>query len=202
YETGMEFVQTYFGLAFAMVLLSIFFVPLYRAQPILTAYEFLERRFGPATRTLAALIFLVSRCLAFGVVLYAPSVVMSAMLGIPLTWTVLGIGALTTLYTTVGGVRAVIATDVKQMLVIIGGLLLILVLLLVEVVPALGFTGALRVLGATGKLNAVEFVPESLEFVPQLRGSAVKSFWNEKYNFWSGTLGGLFLMLSYFGCDQ
>lgn len=191
HDHGMEFVQTYFGLAFAMVLLSIFFVPMYRSQPILTAYEYLERRFGPGTRTLASLIFLVSRCLAFGVVLYTPGVVLSALLEIDVVSTVLFVGALTTIYTMLGGVRAVIATDVKQMVVIIGGLGLVLVILLVEVVPQFTFVGALEALGATGKLNAVEFTAD-----PD------KGFWNDKYNFWSGTLGGLFLMLAYFGADQ
>ncbi len=191
HDHGMEFVQTYFGLAFAMVLISIFFVPMYRSQPILTAYEYLERRFGPGTRTLASLIFLVSRCLAFGVVLYAPGVVLSALLEIDVVTTVLFVGALTTAYTMFGGVRAVIATDVKQMVVIIGGLVLVLVLLLVEVVPEFTFVGALEALGATGKLNAVEFTVD-----PE------KGFWNDKYNFWSGMLGGVFLMLAYFGADQ
>jgi len=179
FESGMEFVQIYFGLAFAMVLLSIFFVPMYRAQPILTAYEFLERRFGPLTRLLASLIFLVSRCLAFGVVLYAPGVVLSALLGFDVVATVIFIGVLTTLYTMFGGVKAVIATDVKQMVVIIGGLGLVLVLLLIRVIPELGFVGGLEVLGVTGKLNAVEFEAASWDFVPKGVGEAGQSFWND-----------------------
>ena len=202
FESGMEFVQIYFGLAFAMVLLSIFFVPMYRAQPILTAYEFLERRFGPLTRLLAALIFLLSRCLAFGVVLYAPGVVMSALLGFNVAATVIVIGVLTTVYTMFGGVKAVIATDVKQMVVILGGLGLILVLLIMKVVPELGFVGGLEVLGVTGKLNAVEFEPASWDLIPKGVSDPGASFWDDKYNFWSGMFGGLFLMLSYFGCDQ
>lgn len=209
YESGMEFVQIYLGLAFAMVLLSIFFVPMYRRSPILTAYEYLEERFDARTRTMASIIFLLSRCLAFGVVIYAPAVVMSALLEVDLLLTVLFIGVLTTIYTMLGGVKAVIATDVKQMTVIIGGLVLVLIILLVKVVPTFGFFGVLDVLGATGKLNAVEFEPASTNFWPRLseyitgpfdRGES--SFWNDKYNFWSGTFGGLFLMLSYFGCDQ
>lgn len=202
FESGMEFIQIYFGLAFAMVLLSIFFVPMYRAHPILTAYEFLERRFGPMTRLLASLIFLLSRCLAFGIVLYVPGLVLSALLGFPVIATVVSVGILTTIYTMFGGVKAVIATDVKQMVVIIGGLLMILVILLMRVVPELGFIGGLEVLGVTGKLNAVEFEAASWEFIPNGVDSTEKTFWNDKYNFWSGMFGGVFLMLSYFGCDQ
>ena len=167
FESGMEFVQIYFGLAFAMVLLSIFFVPMYRAQPILTAYEFLERRFGPLTRLLASLIFLLSRCLAFGVVLYAPGVVLSALLDFDVAATVIVVGVLTTVYTMFGGVKAVIATDVKQMVVILGGLGLVLVLLLLRIIPEFGFVGGLEVLGATGKLNAVEFEPASWDLIPK-----------------------------------
>lgn len=202
FESGMEFVQIYFGLAFAMVLLSIFFVPMYRAQPILTAYEFLERRFGPLTRLLASLIFLLSRCLAFGVVLYAPGVVLSALLDFDVAATVIVVGVLTTVYTMFGGVKAVIATDVKQMVVILGGLGLVLVLLLLRIIPEFGFVGGLEVLGATGKLNAVEFEPASWDLIPKGIEESGQSFWDDKYNFWSGMFGGLFLMLSYFGCDQ
>ncbi len=204
HDGGMEFVQMYFGLPFAMVLLCIFLVPLYRKSPILTAYEYLERRFGPATRSLASLIFLVSRCLAFGIVIYAPAVVLSTMLDISITATVLFMGALTTLYTMVGGVHAVIWTDVKQMSVILGGLLLCLGILLWDLLSQFSLGGMLDVLGASGKLNALEVTPESTSFVPRAASDETgpKSFWEEKYNVWSGLLGGLFLHLSYFGCDQ
>jgi SSS family transporter len=203
HDGGMEFVQLYFGLAFAMILLCIFIVPLYRALPILTAYEYLEHRFGPATRTLASAIFLISRGLALAIVLYAPAVVLSAMTGLDLTATILIIGLLTTLYTMIGGVSAVIWTDVKQMSVIIGGLLLCLGIALYDVLSQMSFSGALRVLGASGKLNALELQPASLDFVPRPAGaSGAGSFWDDKYNFWSGLIGGLFLHLSYFGCDQ
>lgn len=204
HDGGMEFVQMYFGLPFAMVLLCIFLVPAYRKNPILTAYEFLERRFGPATRSLASLIFLVSRCLAFGIVIYAPAVVLSHMLGVSITITVLTVGGLTTLYTMIGGVHAVIWTDVKQMIVILGGLLLCLGILLYRVLDELSVGEMLSVLGATGKLNALEVVPESTSFVPRLWSDTegARSFWEEKYNVWSGLFGGLFLHLAYFGCDQ
>lgn len=203
HEGGMEFVQMYFGLAFSMVLLCIFVVPLYRAQPILTAYEYLERRFGASTRSLASAIFLVSRCLAFGIVIYAPAVVLSAMTDLNLSFTVVFIGVLTTFYTMIGGVSAVIWTDVKQMVVIIGGLVVCLVVLLWGVLSQLGIGEALQVLGASGKLNAVELQPASLDFIPRAHGSeGAKSFWEDRYNFWSGLFGGLFLHLAYFGCDQ
>ena len=203
HETGMEFVQIYLGLPFAMILLCIFLIPLYRKNPILTAYQFLESRFGPATRTLASLIFLVSRCLAFGVVLYAPAVVIAAMTGLNLTWIVVLLGLLTTGYTLSGGIRAVVWTDVKQMSVIIGGLLISLGILLYHVLGQLDFWQALNVLGASGKLNAVEAAPDSWNLIPALKGSDLpRTFWEDRYNLWSGLFGGLFLMLSYFGCDQ
>lgn len=204
HDGGMEFVQTYFGLPFAMVLLCIFLVPLYRKSPILTAYEYLERRLGPGTRSLASLLFLVSRCLAFGLVIYAPAVVLAQMLSVPMEATVIFVGALTTLYTMVGGVHAVIWTDVKQMVVILAGLLLCLGILLVELLSEFSFGEMCAVLGATGKLNPLEVVPESTSFVPRTAWAegGTKSFWEEKYNLWSGLFGGLFLHLSYFGCDQ
>ncbi|MEM7204130.1 MAG: sodium:solute symporter [Planctomycetota bacterium] len=204
HDGGMDFVQAYFGLPFAMVLLSIFMVPLYRRLPILTAYEYLERRFDARTRTLASLIFLVSRCLAFGIVIYAPSVVLSALLQIPIETTVIAIGVLTTGYTLFGGVNAVIWTDVKQMLVIVGGLLVVLVILLQRLLAELDWGGVLTALGAAGKLNALEVTPESSVLVPRLAidEDGPRSFWEEKYNVWSGLIGGLFLHLAYFGCDQ
>ena len=203
HENGMEFVQTYLGLPLAMILLCIFFIPLYRKNPVLTAYEYLETRFGPETRTLASLIFMVSRCLAFGVVLYAPGVVISAMTGLDLTITVVLIGALTTGYTLFGGMRAVVWTDVKQMAVIIGGLFLTLGILLYKILPEFSLDGALTVLGAAGKLNALELSPSSWNLWPAWKGSTgPATFWEDRYNLWSGLFGGLFLMLSYFGCDQ
>lgn len=203
HEGGLGFLQIYLGLPFAMILLCIFLVPLYRAQPILTAYEYLERRFDGATRSLGSLLFLFSRCLALGVVINAPAVVLSAMLDLPLLSTIIAVGLLTTVYTVLGGISAVVWTDVKQMTVILGGLLICFGVLAADVFGELGFTGALRAAGAAGKLDALEFVPEHADLVPRLVGSeAGKSFWDDKYNFWSGAIGGLFLMLSYFGCDQ
>jgi len=203
HEFGMEFIQIYLGLPLAMVLLCIFMIPLYRENPIITAYQYLESRFGPATRTLASLIFMISRCLAFGVTIYAPAVVLSAMTGFNLVVTVLFIGILTTGYTIFGGVRAVVWTDVKQMSVILGGLILSVGILLYELLPQFDFTEILSLLGAAGRLNALEAVPASTDLIPNLKAVAGEpSFWDDRYNLWSGVLGGLFLMLAYFGCDQ
>ena len=203
HEGGLGFLQAYFGLPLAMILLCLFMVPLYRRQPVLTAYEYLEHRFDPATRALGSALFLFSRCLALGVVINAPAVVLSAMLELPLEWTIIGVGAITTLYTVAGGISAVVWTDVKQMIVIVGGLLLCFGMLAADVFGELGLDGALRAAGAAGKLDALELAPASTDFVPRLAGSdGAKTFWDDKYNFWSGTIGGLFLMLSYFGCDQ
>lgn len=203
HEQGLDFVQSYFGLPFAMILLCIFLVPLYRSRAILTPYEYLEERFGPATRSLASLVFLGSRCLALGVVIYAPSVALSAMLGLTTSESVLIIGGLTTLYTMLGGVSAVIWTDVKQMSVIILGLLLILGFLLTDLLPVFSLGQLFDLAGAAGKMNALEIAPESTEMLPRTvwDEAAPKSFWEEKYNLWAGLFGGLFLHLSYFGCD-
>ncbi|MBX3464265.1 MAG: sodium:solute symporter [Planctomycetes bacterium] len=207
HEHGMDFVQTYFGLPFAMVLLCIFLVPLYRSRAILTPYEYLEERFGPVTRTLASVIFLASRCLALGVVIYAPAVALSAMIGLETWQSVVVIGALATLYTVVGGVAAVIWTDVKQMTVILLGLGLILFVLLRDLLPTFAGGRLLELAGAAGKLNALEVEPEHAALWPRTwteaaAGRGTPSFWEEKYNLWSGLFGGLFLHLSYFGCDH
>lgn len=202
YENGLEWVQFYFALPFAMVLLCIWFVPLYRQHPILTAYEYLERRFGPVTRSLTSAAFLLSRCLAFAVVLYAPAVVFSVMTGMSVTSTVWVTGLLTTAYTVLGGVGGVVWTDVKQMLVIVLGILVCLGVLLWDTLGQLGVGGVLTALGAAGKLNAVEVVDPQWTMAPLVKGAVGNSFWSDKYNLWTGLFGTLFLFLSYFGCDQ
>ena len=208
HEFGMEFVQSYFGLPFAMVLLCIFLVPFYRSRNVLTPYELLEDRFGPLSRTLASLIFLCSRCLALGAVIYAPSVALSAILGLDTANAVLLIGAVTTAYTMVGGVSAVIWTDVKQMTVILLGLVVVFVMLLVELLPEFGsFDTMLDVAGAADKLGALEVEPAHDGLWPRSHrdvdlGIGEPSFWEERYNVWAGVFGGLFLHLSYFGCDN
>ena len=208
HEGGMEFVQSYFGLPFAMVLLCIFLVPLYRSRTVLTPYELLEDRFGPMSRSLASLIFLCSRCLALGAVIYAPSVALSAILNIDTMVSVFLIGGLTTAYTMVGGVSAVIWTDVKQMSVILIGLVVVFAMLLWELWPHFGsFDKMLELAGAAEKLGALEIQPAHDSLVPRTHADVLAkvgepSFWEEKYNVWAGVFGGLFLHLSYFGCDN
>ena len=203
YENGLEWVQFYFALPFAMIVLCIWFVPMYRQHPILTAYEYLERRFGPVTRTLTSAAFLISRCLAFAVVLYAPAVVFSTMSGVPITPMVLVVGLVTTAYTVAGGVGGVVWTDVKQMVVIVAGIAVCLVFLLWDATRDLGFGGVFEALGAAGKMNAFEITNRDWTLVPAAAGSGTKSsFWSDDYNVWTGLFGTLFLFLSYFGCDQ
>src|SRR5262245_11578021 len=186
YATGLRFVQLYFGLPLAMVLLSLTVVPFFTRARVYTAYEYLERRFDVRTRSLAALLFLVGRALSLGVTLAAPSVVMSAILGWTLPVTVLAICIPMIGYTTLGGVQAVAWTDVKQMFVVVGSMAVAVGVLLYGILHSVSLGQALHLAGATGRLNAIDF-----RFNPR-----------ETYTFWSGMFGGLFLMLSYFGCDQ
>jgi Na+/proline symporter len=186
YDDGMRFIQFYFGLPLAMVLIAIFAVPIYQRLQVFTAYEYLEGRFDRRTRTLAALLFLVQRGLSNGLSLYAPALVLSAILGWNINLTVWLIGGLMIFYTVVGGTRAVAVTQQWQVGVIFTGMV-VAGYLLVHYLPAdIGFTVAMQVAGNQGKLNLVDF-----NFNP-----------NDRYNFWSGMTGGLFLALSYFGTDQ
>ena len=208
HDGGMEFVQSYFGLPFAMVLLCIFLVPYFRSRNVLTPYQLLEERFGPASRTLASMIFLCSRCLALGAVIYAPSVALSAILDVDTMLAVFLIGGLTTAYTMLGGVSAVIWTDVKQMSVILIGLAVVFFMLLSDLLPQFGsISKLLEVAGAADKLGALEVTPAHEGMLPRSHadvaaGEGDPSFWEEKYNVWAGLFGGLFLHLSYFGCDN
>jgi SSS family transporter len=186
YADGMRFVQFYFGLPIAMIILSVTLVPFFHRARIYTAYEFLEQRFDLKTRTLASILFLLSRGLSCGVIIAAPAVILSIVLGWNITLTILAIGIPTAIYTIIGGVQAVTWTDVKQMVVIVAGVCAAVVVLLLGLPDGVGIGGALHVAGAAGRLNAVDFNFE----------------WDQTYTFWSGLLGGLFLMLSYFGCDQ
>lgn len=186
YTDGLRFVQFYFALPIAMVILCVTAVPGFHRANVFTAYEFLERRFDARTRALTSLFFLLSRGLATSVVIAAPAVVLSVVLGWPETFTVLAMGVVTTLYTVLGGVRAVAWNDVKQMVVILVGLAAMLGLLVVKLPPSVSLWDGLHVAGATGRLTAVVW---SLD-------------WREKYTVWSGLLASLFLFLSYFGCDQ
>jgi len=186
YADGMRFVQFYFGLPVAMIILSVTLVPFFYRARVFTAYEYLERRFDSKTRVLAGLLFLVSRGLAVGVIISAPAVVLSIVLGWNLVFTALAIGVPTTVYTMVGGVQAVTWADVKQMVVIVGGVGTAMVLLVMGLPDGVEIGEALQVAGATGRLETIDFNFDL----------------NQTYTFWSGLLGGLFLMLGYFGCDQ
>jgi len=186
YADGMRFVQFYFGLPVAMIILSLTLVPFFYRAKVYTAYEYLERRFDVRTRTLASLLFLMSRGLQAGVIIAAPAVILSIVLGFNLTLTIIAIGLPTTLYTMFGGVQAVTWADVKQMVVIVAGLVAVVVALVLGLPEDVGLGEALHIAGATGRLTTIDF----------------QFNLNETYTFWSGLIGGLFLMLGYFGCDQ
>jgi solute:Na+ symporter, SSS family len=181
---GLRFVQFYFGLPIAMLILGVTIVPFLRGARVFTAYEFLERRFDAKTRSLTSFLFLCSRGMSCGAIIAAPAVVFSAIFGWSLPWAVALIGVPTVLYTMIGGVQAVMWADVKQMVLIVLALLAIVFVLLFNMPVSPG--DALEIAGATGRLRVFDF-----------------SFTlTETYTFWSGILGGLFLMLSYFGTDQ
>jgi SSS family solute:Na+ symporter len=183
---GMSVLQLYFGLPLAMIILSVTVVPFFYRANVYTAYEYLERRFDVKTRTLTSLLFLLSRGLACGAVISAPSVILSVIFGWNLPLTVLAIGLPAVGYTVIGGVQAVTWADVKQMAVIVVGVASAIVVVILGLPAEHSVGDALHLAGATGRLNAIDF-DLSLE---------------KTYTFWSGMIGGLFLMLSYFGCDQ
>ena len=181
---GLRFIQFYFGLPLAMVLLGVTLVPFLHRARVFTAYEYLERRFDAKTRSLTAFLFLVSRGMSCGAIIAAPAVVFSAIFGWSIGWSVALMGIPTVIYTMMGGVQAVTWADVKQMVLICGALVAMIVVLLMKL-PVDADT-ALRLAGATGRMRAFDF-----------------SFnLNETYTFWSGLIGGTFLMMSYFGTDQ
>ena len=186
YADGMRFVQFYFGLPFAMVILCVTTVPFFYRAKVFTAYEYLERRFDAKTRALTSFFFLLSRSLGTGVIIAAPSVILSIILGWNEIVTILVIGLTTTLYTMFGGVQAVTWMDVKQMVLIITGLSICLFIIVSKFPAGVSVGDAMALAGATGRLRAVD------------------THFNlkETYTLWSGLIGGLFLMLSYFGCDQ
>jgi solute:Na+ symporter, SSS family len=186
YLTGLRFIQFYFGLPLAMIILSVTVVPFFHRAKVFTAYEYLERRFDVRVRTLTAMLFLVGRAMSLGVTLAAPAVVISAILEWSLPMTVLIICVPMIVYTSLGGVQAVAWTDVKQMFIIVSGMAAAVVILILGIPRDVGLGQALHMAGATGRLRA-------LDFRFDLR---------ETYTVWSGLIGGLFLMLAYFGCDQ
>ncbi len=186
YVDGMRFVQFYFGLPVAMVILSATAVPIFHRAKVYTAYEYLEQRFDAKTRALVTGVFLISRGLQCGLALSAPAIVLSVILGWPFRVTILIMGGLVVAYTTLGGIKAVTWADVQQMMVILVSLALALAIAVWRLPPDVSFFDAVRIAGAAGKLNAVD-----LHFD-----------WNNQYNLWSGLIGGMFLALAYFGCDQ
>ena len=186
YTDGLRFVQFYFGLPLAMIILSVTVVPFFYRARVYTAYEYLEQRFDLKTRTLTSLLFLLSRGMACGAVVAAPAVVLSVVLGWNVTFTALLIAVPAVIYTILGGVQAVTWTDVKVMGLTVFVLVAAGVVLLLGLPSEVHVGDALRLAGSTGRLDALDF----------------RFTLNETYTFWSGLLGGLFLMLSYFGCDQ
>jgi solute:Na+ symporter, SSS family len=186
YESGLGFVQNYFGMPIALIVIAAVFLPMYRRLKVYTAYEFLGRRFDSKTRLLGAGLFLLQRGLAAGLTIYAPAIIVSSVLGWPLQPTILFSGLLVIIYTVSGGSKAVNLTQKYQMAVILLGMIAAFVALLLKMPRWLGFTDMLRVAGGLGKLKAVDF---SLDY-------------HKRYTIWSGILGGVFLSLSYFGTDQ
>jgi len=186
YEDGMRFVQFYFGLPLAMVIISAVFIPIYYRLKVLTAYEYLESRFDLKTRLLGAFLFLIQRGLASGITLYAPAIILSTLLGWPLEPTILIMGAVVILYTVSGGSKAVSQTQKQQMVVMMGGMVVAALVIIWRLPENVSFGRAVDVAGAFGRLNVVSF---DLNF-------------QDRYNFWSGITGGLFLSLAYFGTDQ
>ena len=186
YVDGMRFVQFYFGLPLAMVILSATAVPIFHRANVYTAYEYLEQRFDVRTRALVTGIFLLQRGLAAGLSLYAPSVVLSVILGWPDRFTTIFMGVLVVIYTTTGGIKAVQWADVQQMAVILLALCIAFAMALYLMPPDITFSKALVIAGAAGRLN-----PVTTHFDP-----------NDRYNIWSGLIGGMFLALAYFGTDQ
>ena len=186
YVDGMRFVQFYFGLPVAMVILSATAVPIFARAKVFTAYEYLEQRFDAKTRALGSAIFLIQRGLGVGVAIAAPSIVLSVIFGWDDRITTLVIGLVIILYTTFGGILAITWADVLQMSVIFCALIFALVMILSLLPPGISLLGAVRLAGAAGRLNAIDFHFD----------------WNNRYNVWSGLIGGTFLSLSYFGTDQ
>ncbi len=191
YSDGMRFVQYYFGLPLAMIVISIFFVPVFNRLKVYTAYEFLENRFDLKTRTLTSFLFLLSRGLSTGISIFAPSIVLSSLMGWNIYYTNLVMGGLLIIYTMSGGAKAVAHTQKLQMIIVFVALFIVGYLAVKLLPDAMGFTDALRTSGELGKMNIIT------------TGFTEKGFdWQDKYNIWSGLIGGFFLALSYFGTDH
>ena len=191
FTDGMRFVQYYLGLPIAMVILCITFVPLFHKLKVFTAYEFLEKRFDVKTRTFTSFLFLLSRGLSTGISIYAPSIILSSLLGWDIFWTNIVMGGLLIVYTVSGGAKAVAYTQQLQLIIIFTGMFVAGYCIVHYLPEGVGFSDALKVSGASGKLNVIT------------TGISSKGFdWKDKYNIISGIIGGFFLALSYFGTDQ
>lgn len=186
YTDGMRFIQFYFGLPLAMIIISVFFLPMYYKMKVYTAYEYLEGRFDLKTRLLAAFIFLIQRGLAAGITIYAPAIILSSLLGWRLGYTTTIIGVLVIIYTVSGGTKAVTQTQKQQMAVMMGGMILAGILVVASLPQGVSFMDSLHIAGKMGKLNVVNFDFDL----------------SDRYNFWSGMTGAVFLFMSYFGTDQ
>ena len=186
YSDGLRFVQFYFGLPLAMVVVCVSFIPVFKKHNVYTAYEYLEKRFDIKTRTLTSFLFLLQRGVSTGITIYAPSIVLSTILDMSITYTTLFIGGIVIIYTVYGGTKAVSYTQVLQMSIIFSGLL-VAAYMVVHLMPEnVGFIDALQIAGKMERLNAID----------------LKFDLNNRYNIWSGIIGGFFLQLSYFGTDQ
>jgi solute:Na+ symporter, SSS family len=191
YTDGMRFVQYYFGLPLAMIVICITFVPLFNRLKVYTAYEFLENRFDRKTRAFTSFLFLLQRGLSTGISIYAPSIIVCSLFGWDIFWTNILMGGLLIVYTMSGGAKAVAHTQKIQLLIIFIGMFLVGYTVVKLMPPGIGFSDALNLGGKLGKMNIIT------------GGNTEKGFdWNDKYNIWSGVIGGFFLALSYFGTDQ
>ena len=186
FDEGMGFVQFYFGLPLAIIVICMVFIPIYHKLKVYTAYEYLEQRFDRKTRTLASILFLVQRGLAAGITIFAPAIILSTILGWDLRILIFTIGTLVIIYTVSGGTKAVSITQKQQMFVIMSGMVIAFVLILNSLPENINFNNALKLAGIGGKMEIVDF---SFDI-------------EKKYTFWSGITGGFFLALSYFGTDQ
>jgi len=191
FTDGMRFVQYYFGLPIAMVVICIFFVPIFRRLKVYTAYEFLENRFDLKTRSLTSALFLLSRGLSTGISIYAPAIILSSLLHWNIYYTNLVMGGLLIIYTMSGGARAVAYTQQLQLTIIFAGMFFAGYMVVAMLPEGMGFGDAISIAGNQGKMNIITTGMENGKFN-----------WQDKYNIWSGVIGGFFLSLSYFGADQ
>jgi Na+/proline symporter len=192
YTDGMRFVQYYFGLPPAMVVLCITFIPIYHKLKVFTAYEYLEQRFDVKTRALASALFLIQRGLSTGISIYAPSIILSSLLGWNIYYTNLVMGGFLIIYTVSGGAKAVAYTQMQQLIIVFTGMFLAAYMVVRMLPNDIGFSDALHIAGKMGKLNVIETKIDVTD----------ATWWKDKYNIWSGLIGGFFLALSYFGTDQ